>query len=124
MLENFLRPNLIIFSMSMEQKMCGFNKMVQQPTHLILGSEFSEKYFLGIGYPPRSPDLTMCNFFLWGYLRAQVYQHRPQTFEGLTEAIAQEVAAIPPVLTRRVMEKYQERLNQRIDNVKAAIGVV
>jgi hypothetical protein len=36
--------------------------------------------------------------------------------EGLLEAITQEVAAIPPEMTRRVMEKYWERLNQCIDN--------
>jgi hypothetical protein len=65
-----------------------------------------------IGWPLRSPDLTPCDFFfLWGYLKVQVYQHRPQTLEGLKEAITQEVAAIPPEMTRRVMEKYQERLS-------------
>jgi hypothetical protein len=47
---------------------------------------------------------------------AQVYQHRPQTLEGLKEAITQEVAAIPPEMTRRVMENYRKRLNQCIDN--------
>jgi hypothetical protein len=55
--------NWIIFSMNMEQKMCGFNKMVQQPTHLVVRSEFSDKCFLG---PPRSPDFTSCNFFFLG----------------------------------------------------------
>jgi hypothetical protein len=57
-----------------------------------------------------------CDFFLWGYLKAQVYQHRPQTLEGLKEAITQEVAAIPPEMTCRLMEKYRESLNQCIDN--------
>jgi hypothetical protein len=41
----------MIFSMNMEQKMCGFNKMVQQPTHLVVRSEFSEKHFLGMLSP-------------------------------------------------------------------------
>jgi hypothetical protein len=26
-----------------------------------------------IGWPQSSPDLTSCDFFLWGYLKAQVY---------------------------------------------------
>jgi hypothetical protein len=69
-----------------------------------------------IGWPPHSPDLTLCDFFLWGYFKAQVYQHHPQTLEDLKEAITQEVAAIPPEMTRMVMEKYQERLNQCSDN--------
>jgi hypothetical protein len=37
--------------MNMEQKMCVFNKLVQQPTHLIVRSEFSEKCFLGMLSP-------------------------------------------------------------------------
>ena len=69
-----------------------------------------------IGWPPRSPDLSPCNFFLWGYLKAQVYQHRPQTLEALTEAITQETAAIPPEMIRRVMGNYRERLNECIVN--------
>jgi hypothetical protein len=44
-----------------------------------------------IGWAPRSPHLTPCDLFLWGYHRAQVYEHCPQTLEGLKEAITQEV---------------------------------
>jgi hypothetical protein len=36
--------------------------------------------------------------------------------EGLKEAITQEVAAIPPKITRRIMENYRKRLSQCIDN--------
>jgi hypothetical protein len=36
--------------------------------------------------------------------------------EALKEAITQEVAAIPPEMTSRIMENYRERLNQCIDN--------
>jgi hypothetical protein len=64
-----------------------------------------------IGWPSRSPDVTPC------YLKAQVYQHRPQTLEALKGAITQEVAAIPPEMTRKVMENYREMLNQCINNV-------
>jgi hypothetical protein len=69
-----------------------------------------------IGWPLHSPDLTLCDFFLGGYLKAQVYQHRPQTLEGLKEAMTQEVAAILPKMTSRVMEKCRGRLNQCINN--------
>jgi hypothetical protein len=64
-----------------------------------------------IGWPPRSPDLTPCDFFLCSYLKAQVYQHRPQTLEDRKEAITQEVAAIRPEMIRRVMENYREGLS-------------
>jgi len=32
-----------------------------------------------IRWPPRSPDLTPCDFYLWGYLKAKVYEQRPVT---------------------------------------------
>ena len=64
----------------------------------------------------RSPDLTPCDFFLWGYLKAEVYKHRPQTLKALKDTIREEVAAIPPEMTTIVMENFTERLRQCIVN--------
>jgi hypothetical protein len=69
-----------------------------------------------IRWPLLSPDLTPCDFILWGYLKAQVYRYRSRTLEGLEEAITQEAAGILPEMTRRIMEKDRERLNQCIEN--------
>ena len=60
-------------------------------------------------WPPHSPDLTPCDFFFWGYLKAKVCEQRPQTLEALKEAIRQEVAAI-----LKVMDNYREMLHQCI----------
>jgi hypothetical protein len=77
-----------------------------------------------IGLPQRVPDLIPSSFFFWGYLKAQVYQHRPQTLEGLKEEITQELAAIPPEMTSMIMEKYRERLNQCINNERRHLSDV
>jgi len=69
-----------------------------------------------IGWPARSPDLTPCVFFLWGYLKAKVYARRPGTIEQLKEAIRQEVAVIPPAMTRKAMDNFRERLQQCVIN--------
>ena len=68
-----------------------------------------------IRWPPCSPDLTPCDFFLWGYLKAKVYEQRPQTLEALKEAIRQEVAAITPEMILKFMDNYRERLHQCIN---------
>jgi hypothetical protein len=34
-------------------------------------------------WPVRSPDLTPCDFFLWGYLKPRVYTNRPKTLQDL-----------------------------------------
>jgi len=40
-----------------------------------------------IGWPSRWPDLTPCDFFLWCYLKATVYEQRPITLEALKELL-------------------------------------
>ena len=36
-----------------------------------------------VNWLPRSCDLTPLDFFLWGYLKSQVYTNKPQTIEAL-----------------------------------------
>ena len=64
-----------------------------------------------IGWPARSPDLAPCDFFLWGYLKEQVYKHKPQTIEELKARITQIIKEIPPTMLNRVMETFKKRLN-------------
>lgn len=36
-----------------------------------------------VEWPPRSPDLTPCDFFLWGYLKNKVYTSPPNDLNDL-----------------------------------------
>jgi len=39
-------------------------------------------------WPPRSPDLTPCDFFLWGYIKDRVYvPHMPHNLPQLQQRI-------------------------------------
>lgn len=38
-----------------------------------------------VDWPPRSPDLTPCDYLLLGYLKARVYENRTHIFEALSE---------------------------------------
>jgi hypothetical protein len=51
--------------------------------------------FGDIYWPPRSPDLSVCDFFLWGHLKSKVYTTRPTTILELKTRIREEIAAIP-----------------------------
>ena len=48
-----------------------------------------------LNWPPRSPDLTPPDFFLWGYLKSKVYVNKPRTVAELKDNIREEIAAIP-----------------------------
>ena len=77
------------------------------PSHLILLRG-------DIGWPARSPDLSPCDYFLWGHLKAEVYKLRPTTIDELKAAFCQKVNEIHQEMTQRVMENFKNRLNQCI----------
>lgn len=50
----------------------------------ILKGAFSGRLIRRFGdlhWPARSPDLTVLDFFLWGFLKSRVYVNKPQTLE-------------------------------------------
>jgi len=62
--------------------------------------------------PPRSPDLTPCDYFIWGYLKTKVFETRPRTIADLKQRIQDEVAAIPVEMLREVMNSFRSRLEE------------
>lgn len=66
-----------------------------------------------VGWHACSPDLSPCDFFLWGYLK-EVFEHRPHTIEELKARIAEEAKAIPPEMCTKVYENFRKRLHQCI----------
>ena len=69
-----------------------------------------------LNWPARSPDLAPCDYFLWGYLKSLVYKDRPRTVDDLKNAIRTEIARIPLNMLERVVNSFQNRLIQCIDN--------
>jgi hypothetical protein len=53
-------------------------------------------------WPPRSPNLAPCDFFLWGYLKSLVYVDRPRTLAHLKNNIRDAIANIPIDMLQRV----------------------
>ena len=124
MIETFLRPKLNQFVGDHEEGQAWFQQdgataHTSRRSLAILRELFPGRLLSlrgDIAWPPRSPDLSPCDFFLWGHLKAQVYKHRPTTLQALKEAITQAVAAIPPEMTRRTVDNFRERLRQCVNN--------
>jgi hypothetical protein len=122
MIETFLRPNLNQIARNHVEGEVWFQQDGATAHTSRRSLDILRELFPGrllslrgdITWPPKSPDLSPCDYFLWGYLKAQVYKHRPTILQTLKEAITQEVAAITPAMTKRVMENFRERLRQCI----------
>jgi hypothetical protein len=68
--------------------------------------------FGDIAWPARSPDLTVPDFFLWGFQKDRVFWRRIMTIPELKPAIVDEVAAIDEDLRRLVYGNFQTPLQQ------------
>jgi hypothetical protein len=65
-------------------------------------------------WPPNSPDLTPCDFFLWGYLKSRVYHTQPADLDELRTRIEHEFAVMPQDMMQRSIDSYQRRLQKCI----------
>ena len=78
-----------------------------------LNEKFPEKWIGRRGsveWPPRSPDLTPLDFFLWGYLKSKVYQTRPQTLQELRQRIERICATVTVEMLTKVRLSWINRL--------------
>uniref|UniRef100_A0A8D8TNF6 Transposable element Tc3 transposase n=1 Tax=Cacopsylla melanoneura TaxID=428564 RepID=A0A8D8TNF6_9HEMI len=71
--------------------------------------------FGDIHFSARSPDLTVPDFFLWGFLKSRVYVNRPQTLDALKENICQEGENLSVDVLKKVMENALKRGQHCID---------
>ncbi len=70
-----------------------------------------------VEWPPRSPDLTPCDFFLWGYLKNKVYTSPPRNIQELQARIEHEVDILrqDPAMVRRAVADMRRRCGLCID---------
>ena len=57
-----------------------------------------------VNKPPRSCDLTILDYFLWGCLKSKVYAIVPQQIQDLNNNLQAEIEAVDPVLLERLIE--------------------
>lgn len=67
-----------------------------------------------IAWPPRSPDLTPLDFYMWGYVKNKVYATRPANIEELKNKIRNAIAGIPALHFVAALEAFQDRLRKCI----------
>jgi len=65
-----------------------------------------------LAWPPRSPDLTPCYFFLWGFVKDSVYvPPLPMSLKELRDQIAHAVQTITAGMLYRVWDEFVYRVD-------------
>lgn len=68
-----------------------------------------------IHWPARSPDLTLADIFLWGYLKQKVYIDKPTTPDNMKERIRNACANIDSTMLLRTQQSFLPRLAKCIE---------
>lgn len=80
----------------------------------ILNGEFPNRW-IGRGgtvnWPARSPDLNKMDFFLWGFIKEQVYQDPATTVENMKMRIRNAFASVTDNMLRNVDHSFSRRLD-------------
>ncbi|CAM1324679.1 Uncharacterised protein r2_g3343 [Pycnogonum litorale] len=69
-----------------------------------------------VEWPPRSPDLSPLDFYLWGHLKAMVYQVKIRDINHLKERIINAITSITSTVLMRVHQQWKIRINLCIQN--------
>lgn len=63
-----------------------------------------------IAWPPRSPDLTPLDFFLWGYLKDRVFRTKPAHLNEMMDRIVENCLVPDEAMFARVLNLFKTRL--------------
>lgn len=63
-----------------------------------------------IEWPPRSPDLSPLDYFLWGHLKSKIYATQPGNLEMLRQRIITECRQITPEILQNVRQRFENNL--------------
>lgn len=116
MLRVFLWPQIRRHRMLFQQD--GAPPHYALPVRQWLDERFPERWIGRRGpydWPARSPDLTPCDFFLWGYLKDTVYRTRFSTIEQLRGRIRAACSEISEETCRKVCRSVPGRLVDCVD---------
>ena len=71
-----------------------------------------------IHWPPRSPDLSVLDFFLWGYLKNKIFMRRHENREQLENATREafESLRVRPLFLIRSIDSILRRCRKCVEN--------
>lgn len=82
------------------------------PVRRFLDKNFKKRWIGRAGpipWPPYSPDLTVCDFWLWGYIKTRVYSKPITNLAMLKAQITKVITEIPADMCRKAVHSAFDR---------------
>lgn len=87
------------------------------PVRRFLDKKFKKRWIGCAGpipWPPYSPDLTVCDFWLWGYLKTRVYSEPTPNLQTLKTRITELIRDIPKEMCKAAVHSAFDRFEKCI----------
>ena len=81
-----------------------------------LSEFFDDRLISNPLWPPRSPDLSPLDFYLWGFLKSRVYSSNPTSIDQLKRNIEYEIELISSETLKKVSDNFKKRLQKCINS--------
>lgn len=65
-------------------------------------------------WPPRSPDLSPLDYFLWGYVKDHVFRSKPASLDELKKEVREVIASINSEMLGKVIANFGRRIEKCI----------
>ena len=76
-----------------------------------LKEKFGKRFIDKTKWPPRSPGLNPCDYFLWDYLKDRVYNPLPKTLNDLKANLERKIKNISSNMLNSVFLEFEKRCN-------------
>jgi hypothetical protein len=80
----------------------------------VISHRYPARHGRGQSWPPNSPDINPCDYFLWGYLKEKVFPQKPATLVELWAVILAVCREITEDMCRRVITNVGVRVAEVI----------
>jgi len=113
--------NTIVNQLDDEELSTGYFQQDRATSHTSHASMAEIQSFFGDRviskglWPPRSPDLTPPDYFVWGYLKGIVYQNKPRSIDALKTNITEEFQAVTADVLARNFQNIARRVQFCLD---------
>lgn len=79
----------------------------------VIGLSFDSEYVRDVQYPPYSPDLKPCDYFLWVYLKDKCYT--PWNLDEWEQAMQGVIENIPHATFLVVIRSFKRRIQMIVE---------
>lgn len=127
LLENYIEPLIVetvenqqdeLGNLNLNENLIHFQQDGAPPHYALCVRQWLNDNYPGqwigrrgsIEWPPRSPDLTPLDFFLWGHLKSVVYKTPVADIQDLKDRIIRECRAITRETFQKVRQEFENRL--------------